>query len=270
MNRTRAAAPRPGVGYDGGAMKWGPLLLTSAIACRIELNPDFIEADGDAGAGSTGDGATTVVTSLPGEGPEGSGDATAGGSADATSTSANTSATTDDTDPTDPDASADTADSGTPGEHRIFITSSYHAGNFGGIESADGVCQSLADAAALGGTFRAIVSQDGDAAADRLTITGPVRNMEDVVIAEDGPGLWDGMIADAITVDEQGMTDANGAVWTGTLADGSAAPDNCSNWTSDSPLGDGHKALKEQTNAGWIAHSLDNCNKSFHLYCIEQ
>lgn len=165
--------------------------------------------------------------------------------------------------------SSDSSTTSGDNEHTIFITSTITDGAFGGIDVADAICAGAASGK-LTGTFRAIVSVDGDAAADRLVINGPVRTVLGDLVASDGPDLWDTMIATPVDVNELGQTDVNVNAWTGTTATGQVAADHCSNWTDAGPQADGMRGLKGQTGSGWIAASNGNCNMGFHLYCIEQ
>jgi hypothetical protein len=46
----------------------------------------------------------------------------------------------------------------TPEPNRVFLSSTVHDGNFGGLSGGDAVCQSLATAAGLSGTYRILLS----------------------------------------------------------------------------------------------------------------
>jgi hypothetical protein len=52
---------------------------------------------------------------------------------------------------------------------RVFVSGSKWNGNLGGLAGADAKCQQAADAAGLGGTFRAWISDDATSASSRLT-----------------------------------------------------------------------------------------------------
>jgi hypothetical protein len=186
----------------------------------------------------------------------------------ASTTNSTTDSTTGLPPPTSSAGSATTTAGGAG--HLVFATSTFHTGALGGLAGADTVCTSLANDAGLPGTFLAIMSDDQTAAADRLTIDGPVRTMDDLVVANDAADLWDGMLDAAIVVTELGTTDANGAVWTGTTVSGQSFATNCSNWTTSSVQSFGGRGLKAQTTADWIESPQDRCSHSFHLYCIEQ
>ena len=134
----------------------------------------------------------------------------------------------------------------------VFISSSVHTGNLGGLAGADSICQSLANAASMPGVYKAWLSDATQSAANRLThsLVPYILPTLDVV-ADSWSSLLFGPDFDmqhAINIDEQGNlapVDLDGytAVWTGTLPDGNAVPPDtglpywlgagtCDNWTN--------------------------------------
>ena len=57
----------------------------------------------------------------------------------------------------------------TPAPKRVFVTSTTYKGNLGGLAGADAKCQTRANAASLGGTWKAWLSDSTTSAASRLT-----------------------------------------------------------------------------------------------------
>lgn len=55
----------------------------------------------------------------------------------------------------------------------VFVTSTDHSGNLGGLNGADSICNSRAMTAGLSGTFKAYVSDSSTNAIDRITSNGP-------------------------------------------------------------------------------------------------
>lgn len=126
-----------------------------------------------------------------------------------------------------------------------FFVSSVGLGkgaNLGGLAGADAHCTQLAEAAgASGKTWRAYLSTSETHARDRIG-AGPWHNAKGVKIADDVASLHGE--ANALTketaLDEKGNV-VNGRgdkpnrhdVLTGSLPDGTAAPETCNNWTSD-------------------------------------
>jgi hypothetical protein len=76
------------------------------------------------------------------------------------------------------------------GAKRVFVSSETYTGDLGGLDGADAKCQALADAAHLGGTFKAWLSTSTVDAADRLThSTRPYTLVDGTLIANDWTDL---------------------------------------------------------------------------------
>lgn len=118
--------------------------------------------------------------------------------------------------------------------------------NLGGLDGADAHCASLAEAAGVTGkTWRAYLSTDTVDARDRIG-AGPWHNARGDKIADDVATLH----SDANGITKETGLDETGAVvqgrgddpnrhdiLTGTMADGTAAPETCGNWTSSGAEG---------------------------------
>ena len=128
----------------------------------------------------------------------------------------------------------------------FFVTSVNPGGggDLGGLEGADAHCAALAEAAGVAGkTWAAYLSTSTVDARDRIG-SGPWTNAAGVVIAESVEALHgDGnAIAKETALDETG-TVINGRgdepnrhdILTGSLADGTRAPETCEDWTSSGP-----------------------------------
>src|SRR5690606_22090089 len=123
--------------------------------------------------------------------------------------------------------------------NRVFVTSATYTGNLGGLAGADAKCQELADAANLGGTYRAWLSVSGTPANSRLThSTLPYGLVDGTLIAND----WDHLVSNAmdlaapITMTETGetkTTDPFSCAWTGSYDGGFAFGQDCNKWTSE-------------------------------------
>ncbi len=110
-----------------------------------------------------------------------------------------------------------------PGDryHRVFVTSEPYAiststvvppapGTFGGLAAADWNVNSHADSAGLitdwNGSdipYRAILSDFTGEARTRLSITGPVYNTANEIIANDFEDFWDGSLINPIRYEEK-------------------------------------------------------------------
>lgn len=153
---------------------------------------------------------------------------------------------------------------------RVFQTLLGREGDFGGLASADAACQSEADDAGLTGTYKAWLSDSTISAASRLTHASvPYQLVNGTTIAADWTDLTDGTLDAPIDLSADGGMTALANVWTGTEADGTASPNNCSNWTSSSTslIGD---LGSEVTSSGWSAFGSGNCGEVPGFYCFEQ
>jgi hypothetical protein len=131
----------------------------------------------------------------------------------------------------------------------FFVTSANpgSGGDLGGLEGADAHCQSLAQAAGIGGkTWRAYLSTSTTDARDRIG-DGPWYNVEGVMIAEDVEQLHgENDLTNETAIDENGDTPGylrtvDGEVQrpdtlahdilTGTNEDGTANEATCNDWS---------------------------------------
>jgi hypothetical protein len=157
------------------------------------------------------------------------------------------------------------------GALRVFVTSASHDGALGGLAGADGICQTLANNAHLGGTYKAWLSDDFQSASTRfIHSSGPYVLVDGTMIANNWTDLLDGNLAHAIDLDENGSS-VSGDVWTGTLSNGTSSSYNCSNWTSNVSDDEGNLGLSSAVNAAWTNVASLTCdNNTYHLYCFQQ
>jgi len=180
-----------------------------------------------------------------------------------------------------------------PGGKRVFVTSLRYSadlrsagGQATGLASADAICQTLADASSLGGTFRAWISTTQVDAIDRVTGPGPWYRMDGAVVFANRAALGTTPLA-AISIDEKGgHPDPYYESWTGTALGGHRAPlgarqsVTCYDWTStiDSTsvggvlgvYGEGPGEL-DGTGTQWTEYATGYCSPFHrHLYCFEQ
>lgn len=170
---------------------------------------------------------------------------------------------------------------------RVFVSSQTYNGNLqvaaGGPEgglAGDAICQSLADAAGLGGTWVAWLSDDDFDAATRLQAAGGHGPWFLGPDTGSGPQVFanreatSGAPAVPIDVTEQGNTVGSGLVWTGTKAGGAAAAPNCGNWTDDTTdlaVHDvyGRSGALARSDDAWTDAIDSSCLEGHHLYCLE-
>jgi cysteine-rich repeat protein len=158
----------------------------------------------------------------------------------------------------------------------MFITSEVYQGfALGGLYGADQRCQSLAAKAGLEEflTFKAWLSTPTMSVAERMRHSrGRYVLVNGAVVAQDWESLTSGTIENPIVVDENSHSQDTRA-WTGTLANGQAAPGSefCEDWSDDSGLLKfGGTGLSVNTDATWSFFDNAPCDSELRLYCIEQ
>ena len=166
----------------------------------------------------------------------------------------------------------------------IFLTSTTHPGDLGGLEGADAICQGLADTAGIGDArrYRAWLAS-GDGAPDTLFTrsASPYLRRDGATVADDYTDLT---ICDAASPfdclqNPINVTEDNVAlvgfrpVWTNVLPSGSIhgvfSQDSCFYWTANllfSRVGNASLTTAEWTAAG----AGFECAVAAHLYCFEQ
>jgi hypothetical protein len=156
-------------------------------------------------------------------------------------------------------------------ERRIFVTSSVQNAGLGGFDGADALCASEAAEAGLEGEFKAWLSTEAAAAADRLVqSTVPYVLVDGSLVADDWADLTDMSLETRINLDASGV-ERTGDVWTGTLPSGLSyvGQGDCDGFTNGSD-GAGLCGSTQSINSQWTASQLPGCSTRLRLYCIEQ
>ncbi len=166
--------------------------------------------------------------------------------------------------------------------HILFVTSGRYAADFGSIAAADALCQAEADAARLGGTFKAWLSRAPDSvppyspAADLSSNPegpyiqpGIFGGVPGRVIADDWADLTDGHVDEPVEVTAEGWLRSSSFTWTGTLADGTAWTNTCGDWTDTSARG--AVGYTGGSGANWtVTNGAGYCDDLKGFYCLEQ
>jgi len=124
----------------------------------------------------------------------------------------------------------------TPQPNRVFLSSATHDGNFGGLAGGDMICQDLAAAAQLGGTYQIVLSTASVAALQRFNgFEGWIR-VDDQPSGDLAPGLILGQGTDGhglfnVRLDERGSDLGVVNVWA-PIPPGSGGT-ACSAWSSN-------------------------------------
>lgn len=163
---------------------------------------------------------------------------------------------------------------GAGGPCRVFVTSSVHTGNLGGLSGADAICQGAATRAGLPGTHLAWLADATTAPATRFVhSSGPYVRVDGVTVAANWADLTDGVLAAPIAITESG-----GAVgvpfvaWTSVQSDGtrvSAIDGHCLNW-STAATEFGRAGSATSTDSNWTLALGAGCSATYHLYCVQQ
>ncbi len=172
---------------------------------------------------------------------------------------------------------------------RAFISSRVFTGKLGGLANAHHFCQAMAEAASLGGSWKAWLSIDGESPSTFFNKSGdPYRRMDGKTIANNFKDLIDGKLAVSLSLNELGKPPVGsksscgggGKVFTATTHKGVTAKtsfshEHCSDWGTASAnnkfrtVGGNFLA----TDAKWTTSCYkERCAayNSGHLYCFEQ
>jgi len=164
----------------------------------------------------------------------------------------------------------------------VFVSGQVHSANFGGLGGADALCQALAEAESLPGTYMAWLSDAAASPASRFTQTSTPYILRDGTLVANGWGdLTDGTLLHAIDLTEQlgapPTLDTTCAgvgvptVWTNTAFSGASQgpSSNCEGWTTTDGVTISGRADTEA--ATWSTACTDlPCSANASLYCFQQ
>lgn len=161
---------------------------------------------------------------------------------------------------------------------RMFITSTTTTGNIvsgglTGLAAADAICNDLATAANITGTYKAWLSTSATSAASRMAhFNGPYYRLNEgapLLVANNWDDLVDSITV-AIATDENGTIRGNEHVYTGTSGNGSSVTVDCLGWTSASQAEVGYCGFSSSGDTSWTANSNQSCIGARRFYCVEQ
>lgn len=172
---------------------------------------------------------------------------------------------------------------------RVFVTSLKYNGNLKaagliatnggaintGLEGGDALCQTAANTASLGGTWKAYLSDSSTNAYDRMADVGPWSLVGGPTLFPNKAALK-GQPASPINRDQNGtyIPDINAVIWTGTLFEGGKATNNCMDWLSASSTPQAQLGCQYSMGppgvGSWSSCGSSSCDQSFGLYCFEQ
>jgi hypothetical protein len=167
---------------------------------------------------------------------------------------------------------------------RVFLTSGMFTGaQINGLTGADAKCQTEANAAQLGGMYKAWLSDITGSPSTRFTrsLIAPYVRTDGLVLGQNWDDFTDGTLGGPINRNAMNQAqagapvcDTNG-VWvvTNTQPDGRISSDtlSCNNWTANT--GGSAWGRQDQSTSGWTSNcsgGADFCNKPANFYCVEQ
>ncbi len=158
--------------------------------------------------------------------------------------------------------------------YRVFVTNQTYNGNLGGLTGADNICTNTANAANLGGNWKAWLSDSNQNASSRLIHSNyPYKRLDNRTIANNWNELIDGTLSFQINVNELGGTIIGRAI-TATNEFGNFVGDDCNDWTNSSsnPIGYYYGSSGSFDSFWTMSNTLLNCDGSIlpRLYCFEQ
>lgn len=156
------------------------------------------------------------------------------------------------------------------GPKRAFVTSVKYKAN-----AVRSVCQGVADSQSLGGTWKpwlsgfAMTGTGGQTSAiGRIQSSGPWRLLTGEVVFRNR-GQLATQPETAIRVTEtKSMVPVNEYAWTGTVLGGTESGHDCMGWSQGSLSFDATVGNPNSIQA-WTDSAVESCDKSLHVYCLE-
>ncbi|MDC0720834.1 DUF4215 domain-containing protein [Nannocystis bainbridge] len=160
---------------------------------------------------------------------------------------------------------------------RVFVSSKMYTGALGGVTGADTKCKSMAQAAGLGGNWKAWISGADDSSAPAARFTRSIGGYflpNGTQVANNWDDLVDGLLQAKIGQHEPGANVqgvGHTVVHTNTKADGTRTGDaHCAGWTSDSADLSTARGSMAHANVRWTEDDVHYCSIAARIYCFEQ
>ncbi len=160
---------------------------------------------------------------------------------------------------------------------RVFVSSQTYLGNLGGAAGANAACKTLANAANLGGTWLAWISDStSDPNKSFTKATVAYRLLDGTLVAANWTALVSGNLSSAIDLDETftslaGSSMAAAETWTATASDGTSAAAGCTHFSSSVASVSGEVGYCTSAGSAWTAATSGAaCSVAHHIYCFEQ
>jgi trimeric autotransporter adhesin len=150
----------------------------------------------------------------------------------------------------------------------VFVTSTTHTGNLGGLVGADAICQARAQAGGLSGTFRAWLSTSTVSAVSRLGTASGWTRVDGRAFAATRSDLTQRKILYTLSLDELGGNRADLQVRTGTDDSGVFGSGDCNAWTSNSSTISANTGFTSYGSGAWTTNGSDTCAVAQPIYCF--
>jgi hypothetical protein len=167
---------------------------------------------------------------------------------------------------------------------RVFVSSVVHSASFGGLAGADQFCQQLADAAQLGGSYKAWISDDTGSPSTRFSqSSGPYILVDGSPVADNWSALIGGPLKSTIHLTEKGgappaattnviCCPSGEFVWSNTKPQGAvySVAASCDRWSNAAAMtGSMFGATGDATAWSYLC-SGDGCGGLAPVFCFEQ
>jgi len=175
------------------------------------------------------------------------------------------------------------ADAGRPaaGQKRVFVSNaSYPAdlrsagGGSDGLAAGDKLCNTAAQAATLGGTWKAWLSGTSLAgttdAADRIAEAGPWYRLDGQKAFNNKANLMTAPLVPLNVDENRRQIILPAEVWTGTRVGGRASALDCNGWGGGAFNGNATTGSTDGVDQRWTDATLTRCAEKARLYCLEQ
>jgi hypothetical protein len=159
-----------------------------------------------------------------------------------------------------------------PATGRLAFVSEAELVPGGGLDAADALCQSEAEASGFAGEFAALLATSSASAASRFADGEPWVRPDGAAIAARAASLLRGdQLASPIAQQADGKYVSALGVWTG-ASDVVTAPGidtHCNDWTSTA--GDGNTGMAAYTGQGYFDVGTAPCSATYlHVYCLQR
>lgn len=158
--------------------------------------------------------------------------------------------------------------------HFLFVTAlaMIPGQDFNSVAGADLRCSIEAQqvVALASYQFAALLSDESHDLKERVSLHGPIRDLDKTVIIENGEALYDSAgFSSPLKVINGDLASSARRVWTGSASGAAkASGKTCTSWSSKDPAG--VAAFGDPSTEQWLDAGEDSCAKGYSLYCISR